>query len=228
MHAKLALLVGCTTLLLSGIATPAHADVMTVTLTESQTQPILLTFTARPGTVLLCDTTGFNSSTPRDKNGVWGCYSGVGVTEKLVEASDLITFAANPNPANNAQFPSMATVCSELDTAPDPGDGAAVCRLVGLTVTANFALQELGVERRGPEETPYSPTNTQPGYSQFMEGTRTVTVAYNLVSDPATRAPEPGTAWLMLGAILAGTMLAHSRRSAVRMGMVKDALQQEP
>ena len=194
-------------------AAPAFADV--ITLSEVDAQPQLLHFTATPGTVVLCDTTGVNSSTPRNVPalGGWGCYSGLVSAPKLVEASDLITFAANPNMNDNKMFPSIATFCSDVDPLADKGDADKACKAAVLKVTAGFALQELGTEGKGPEETAFNPAVGQPGYSKFMEGTREVVISYNLISDPAANAPEPPTFALAIGALGAWCGVASRRRA---------------
>ncbi len=201
--AKSALLCGGLSLAALLMSSNAQAETMTFTLSESDTQPQFLPFNAVAGTVLLCDSTGATKSVPLKKGATWGCYSNAGNTGKLVEASDLITFAANPG---DKLFPSQATFCSDVDFVPDPGDADPACKGTNLVITANFALQELGPERVGPEMTPYSPADkNSPGFGMVPAGSKTLLATYQLISDPATKMPEP-SAFAILAAGLLGLL----------------------
>ena len=181
------------------LATQGTTANLTFDIKEVDPQPVLLTFAATPGVVLLCDTTGVNRSIPLFRAGAWGCWSNAGNTGVLKDASDVITFSARPN---DIQFPSQALMCSDVDPMADMGDTDPACAKANFKAAGNFALQEEGIEGRGPENTAYEPPGVGfAGYATIQQGTETFFAAYVLSSDPATRVAEPSSFSLMLGGL---------------------------
>lgn len=218
---KSCLAIGLTTVALLSTTTSARAVPFTISIFESDMQPRPFDFNATPGTVLLCDSTGANSSKPMyDKAaGGWGCYSTA--TNKPVEASDLISFAARPG---DKALPSQATMCSDVDQVKDTNDEDPACKGVGLVVVnAGYALLEVdanGKSNEGAlEEIAYVPAGVgSPGYATKTMSGDVFIIDYKLVSDqpkpPDFGTPEPST-WLMLltGALMTPLVARRMRNS---------------
>ena len=194
---------GLIVLLLFASASVGSAATITTPLSEADKQPILLTFAATPGVLLLCDTNGADGNTiPLFKNGAWGCWTSAAALGRLVSPSDSVTFSPRPNDALN---PTQVVVCSDPDPRPDAGDSTCT-----LAQTGDLAIQELGTEGTGPEETLYSPAGVgSVGFATIPKGSGPPDVAaYNIISDTsATTVPGPAT---LLTVALGAASLAGS------------------
>ena len=112
--------------------------------------------------------------------------------------SELIRF--NPAGTGGQNFSSLVFYS-------DNADGVDAIADIGFPVGRHTNV--LTVTESGPEAGPngflYTPTANQPG---FISG---FNVTYNIISDPATSVPEPGSAALLLGLVVPGGAFAFRR-----------------